>query len=83
MKRNLREDVKARAWVPAMAIFLNLLVLGGFVWVKLNSDPFVIGVAVVAMIVIAIAEQIFLGLTSWQTWQDRNPAHSSAGSGVQ
>lgn len=58
--RYLRADIQARAWVPAIAIFLDLLALGGFVWVKLNSDPFVIGVAVVAMIVIAIAEQIFL-----------------------
>lgn len=58
--RYLRADIQARAWVPAIAILLDLLALGGFVWVKLNSDPFVIGVAVVAMIVIAIAEQIFL-----------------------
>jgi amino acid transporter len=58
--RYLRADIQARAWVPAIAILLDLLALGGFVWVKLNSDPFVIGVAVVAMIVIAIGEQIFL-----------------------
>jgi amino acid transporter len=58
--RYLRADVNARAWVPTMAILLDLLALGGFVWVKLNTDPFVIGVAVVTMIVIAVAEQIFL-----------------------
>lgn len=58
--RYLREDVEANAWVPAIAIFLDLLALGGFVWVKLNSDPFVIGVAFATMIVIAIGEQIFL-----------------------
>lgn len=58
--RYLREDVEASAWVPAIAIFLDLLALGGFVWVKLNSDPFVIGVAFATMIVIAIGEQIFL-----------------------
>tara|TARA_R110002110_G_scaffold90974_1_gene236394 strand:+ start:34687 stop:36039 length:1353 start_codon:yes stop_codon:yes gene_type:complete len=58
--RYLRDDIEAKAWVPVTAIFLDLLALGGFVWVKLNSDPFVIGVAVVAMILIAIAEQIFL-----------------------
>ena len=52
--------MNARAWVPTMAILLDLLALGGFVWVKLNTDPFVIGVAVVTMIVIAVAEQIFL-----------------------
>lgn len=58
--RYLREDVEARAWVPATAILLDLLALGGFVWVKLTTDPFVMGVAVVAMLVIAIGEQIFL-----------------------
>merc|ERR1712000_158396 len=58
--RYLRHDVKAKAWVPAVAILLDLLVLGGFVWVKLNSDPFVIGVAVVTIVVIAVAEQVYL-----------------------
>jgi amino acid transporter len=58
--RYLREDIKAVSWVPVVAIVLDLLALGGFVWVKLNSDPFVLGVAVVAMIVIAIGEQVFL-----------------------
>ncbi|MHC9510530.1 APC family permease [Kangiella sp. M94] len=58
--RYLREDVKAKAWVPATAILLDLLALGGFVWVKINTDPFVIGVAVATMLVIAIAELFFL-----------------------
>jgi len=67
----LRKDIKANVWVPVTAIVLDLLALGGFVWVKLNTDPFVIGVAVVTMIVIviviviviAVAEQIFLKRT--------------------
>ena len=58
--RYLKEDVNAKAWVPVAAIMLNVLVLAGFVWVKLNTDPFVIGVAVVAMITIAIVEKVFL-----------------------
>jgi len=58
--RYLRQDVKASIWVPSVAILLDLTVLGGFVWVKLGSDPFVIGVAIATMIVIAIAAQIFL-----------------------
>lgn len=58
--RYLRKDIKAHAWVPAIAIVLDLLALAGFVWVKLNTDPFVIDVAIVTMIVIASAEQIFL-----------------------
>ncbi|MEQ9209650.1 MAG: APC family permease [Pseudomonadales bacterium] len=62
--RYLREDIKAKAWVPVTAIMLDLLALGGFVWVKLNTDPFVIGVAIVTMIVIAVAEQVFLKKSS-------------------
>ena len=58
--RFLREDVKATIWVPSLAIILDLMVLGGFLWVKVGSDPFVIVVAVATMIVIAIGEQIFL-----------------------
>ena len=59
--RYLLDDVKAKSWVPVTAIILDLLALSGFVWVKLNSDPFVLGVAVVTMMLIAIGEQLFLG----------------------
>ncbi|KEF31787.1 amino acid transporter, putative [Marinobacter nitratireducens] len=58
--RYLRTDIDAQAWVPATAIVLDLLALGGFVWVKLQTDPIVIGVAVATMIVIAIGERVFL-----------------------
>ncbi|TFH66064.1 MAG: APC family permease [Candidatus Zixiibacteriota bacterium] len=75
--RYLRQDIKAKAWVPATAIVLDLLVLGGFVWAKLNSDPFVIGVAVVTMVVIAIGELIFLKKTAGarQSDQEESDAH--------
>ena len=47
-------------WVPVVAIILDISILSGFIWIKLNSDPFVIGVAIVTIIVIAVAEQIYL-----------------------
>jgi len=62
--RYLLKDIKAKAWIPVIAILLDLLALGGFIWVKLNSDPFVLGVAVVTMIVIAIGELFFLNSKS-------------------
>jgi hypothetical protein len=52
------------------------MVLGGFVWVKLNSDPFVIGVAVITMIVIAVAEQIFLKSSARKRAIESDEAHS-------
>ena len=58
--RYLRKDITASAWVPATAILLDALVLSGFVWVKLTTDPLVIGVAVAVMILIAVGESVFL-----------------------
>lgn len=74
--RYLREDIEAKAWVPVVAIILDLLALGGFVWVKLNSDPFVIGVAIVTMIIIAIAEQIFLKRSVGASQAGQEESHS-------
>lgn len=59
--RYLLDDIKAKPWVPVAAIILDMFVLGGFVWVKLNSDPLVIGVAVFVMILIAVGEYLYLG----------------------
>lgn len=59
--RYLLDDIKAKSWVPVTAIVLDLIVLSGFIWVKLNSDPYVIGVAVFLMILIASGEYLYLG----------------------
>jgi amino acid transporter len=58
--RHLREDLKANSVIPSISIFLNLVVLGGFVWVKINSDPFVIIVSILTMTAILITEWAFL-----------------------
>ena len=73
--RYLREDINANRWVPTTAIILDLLALGGFVWVKLNTDPFVIGVAVVTMIVIAVAGHIFLKKMAKRGSLSQNKSH--------
>ena len=73
--RYLRKDIQANVWVPTVAILLDLLALGGFVWVKLNTDPLVIGVAVGTMIVIAVAEQIFLKKTGESGHGDSHAHH--------
>ena len=58
--RHLREELKANAVIPSISIFLNLVVLGGFVWVKINSDTFVIIVSILTMMTILITEWAFL-----------------------
>jgi amino acid transporter len=58
--RYLRQAVGANPIILVIAIVLDLIVLGGFIWVKLMSDPVVIGVAALAMALILLAESIFL-----------------------
>ncbi|MBR9910238.1 MAG: APC family permease [Gammaproteobacteria bacterium] len=58
--RYLAVEVNASRWVPMLAITFDLLVLIGFVSVKLNTDPLVLGVALVAMLLIAAGELWFL-----------------------
>lgn len=77
--RYLLVDIGAKRWIPATAILLDLLALGGFVWVKLNTDPFVIGVAVVTMIVIALGEHFFLQSASRGQLMKQSKAHEHQG----
>lgn len=65
--RYLRRDIHANVLILVTAIMLDLLVLGGFLWVKVMSDPLVVGVAITGMVIIAIVETVFLrnqGLTN-------------------
>jgi hypothetical protein len=58
--RHLRKEIEANPVIPAMAIILDLIVLGGFLWVKGTSDPLVIIVAAAVMAAILITEFFFL-----------------------
>jgi amino acid transporter len=58
--RYLRHEVGARLSILITAIILDLIVLTGFVWIKLFSDPLVVGVAGAIMLAILIVEALFL-----------------------
>jgi len=60
--RHLRHEIGARLVVPIVAIILDLSVLAGFVWIKISSDPLVVGVAGAVMLAILIVEVLFLRL---------------------
>lgn len=57
--RHLRKDVGANPVILAMAMVLDLIVLGGFLWVKYASDPLVLIVAAAVMTAILITEYFF------------------------
>jgi amino acid transporter len=58
--RYLRHEIGARLSVLIAAIILDLIVLAGFVWIKVVNDPLVVGVAAVVMLAILIVETLFL-----------------------
>ena len=58
--RYLRHEIGARLSIMITAIILDLIVLAGFVWIKLSEDPLVVGVACAAMLGILIMEVLFL-----------------------
>ena len=58
--RHLYSDLDAKRGVVAVAIVLDLVVLTGFVLVKISSDLLVIGVACLGMLAILLGEALFL-----------------------
>ncbi len=65
--RYLRQEIHANLLILVTAIMLDLLILGGFLWIKLISDPLVVVVAIISMVIIASVETVFLrkqGLTN-------------------
>jgi amino acid transporter len=58
--RHLKKEIEANPVILVMAIVLDLIVLGGFLWVKAASDPLVLIVAAVVMAAILITEFFFL-----------------------
>ena len=58
--RRLRHEIGARGWVLIAAIALDTLVLGVFGAMKLQSDPLIVIIAVLAMAAIFAYERVFL-----------------------
>lgn len=58
--RHLREDVDATMWVLLTAIGLDVVALAAFLTLKGRSDPTIVIVAVVAIVVIFVFEKFFL-----------------------
>lgn len=56
----LREKVKANAVIIIAAIILDTVILGGFIWVKFTSDPMVLAVAGISIVLIFLGEKLFL-----------------------
>ncbi|MAZ76746.1 MAG: amino acid permease [Micavibrio sp.] len=58
--RYLRKEVKANAFVLITAIVMDIVVLGAFLMIKIQTDMLVIYVAVAGIIIILVGEKLFL-----------------------
>jgi len=58
--KHLQQEVDARPGIVVTAIIVDLLVLGGFLWVKISTDLFVVILSAVLMLLIFAGEKWFL-----------------------
>jgi len=72
--RHLRAKVGASVVVVGLAIVLDVVILGGLVALKLQTDMLIVAVAVALMTVIYFAERKFLSLSASQP-QAAHPGH--------
>ena len=73
--RHLSKAVDANPVILVMAIVLDFIVLSGFIWVKVASDPLILGVAAAVMAAILITEFFFLRTRP----DDEHPGHAHSG----
>ncbi|SFT35118.1 amino acid/polyamine/organocation transporter, APC superfamily [Halomonas saccharevitans] len=77
--RHLREEVEAKPAILLVAIVLDMVVLTGFIWVKVITDPLVLLVAACAMVVILAAEYVFLSGRPAQDADHHAHSHDAKG----
>jgi amino acid transporter len=58
--KHLRKEVKANAVILLSAIFLDLIVLIAFLWIKASSDIFVVIISAIGVVLVFAGEKWFL-----------------------
>jgi len=70
--KHLRHEIGAKGYILLTAIFLDVAILGAFIFMRLQSDPFIAIVAVVSLLIVFIGEWLYLRS---QNNKQRPPAH--------
>jgi amino acid transporter len=70
--RHLRHEIGARAAVLLTAIFLDVSILGAFIWMRLESDPFIAVIASAGLAIVFVGEWAYLRT---QSISDNGSAH--------
>ncbi len=58
--RYFRKKIDFKPLVPIIAIILDALVLGAFIYIKIVSDPFILWIALIGIVLIVIAERLYM-----------------------
>jgi len=58
--RHLKKKVKFNPIIPLIALIMDAVILVAFVYIKYISDPFVLIVALIGIILIIVAERLFM-----------------------
>ena len=68
--RRLRHEIGARGWVLMAAIAIDVLVLSVFGAMKLQSDPLIVAIAIIAIAAVFAYERVFL--SRWTAGEEHN-----------
>jgi len=74
--RNLRKTIDASGTILIAAIALDLVVLAVFVMMKLQSDPLIVFIAALSMILVFLFERIYLAKQRANTADETEKEHS-------
>jgi len=58
--RHLKKEVKFNPIIPSIAIGLDVIVLSAFIYLKYLTDPFVLVVALIGIVLIILGERLFM-----------------------
>ncbi|CAM4275472.1 APC family permease [Gillisia hiemivivida] len=65
--RNLKNKIDFKPWIVICALVLDIVVLFAFVWIKIENDPILIGIALGSILLIFFGEKWFLNHKTVET----------------
>ncbi|MCF6166968.1 APC family permease [Lutibacter sp.] len=58
--RYLKNEIKFNPIIPLLAIAIDIIVLGAFIYIKYLNDPFVLVIALIGIILVILGERLFM-----------------------
>jgi len=58
--RYLKNEIKFNPIIPLLAIVIDIIVLGAFIYIKYLNDPFVLVIAFIGIILVILGERLFM-----------------------